>query len=437
MKIIGAVLACAGIFAASGTADGAEEEKDFPTEIRGRRVELFSKIYGAEFGYPQAVREIYLVQHPVDGGDRKGRALQVVLHSSGHGAQRALLCTRTPGNHDIYRAPDDFFALYVNCTLARGTDWWWGAQEYGGFGLSPCEKRVMATIEEVVSRYGIDRERIYLCGNSMGGSGVLGIGLRHGDVFAAIKANVPALVKHATERMGWDTNLNANAAADLSVLRDPPLLIDYSAPNDKWSAGREHVVAMMKARKYPWMLFWGAFGHANDDAKMLAQNDIIHSFEWTRVRKSDVLPAFTCATSDDAPPWPDRLDSKAPGQINAFFRWSDGKATADSVSLKLFLADLKSRHFTVPAAATADVTLRRLGAFKVKAGDTVDWEYAGRSGKVSIGADALVTIARLVVTGTPRTLTVKKAGAARRSCLDDQVQAHGIATKTTKATQGE
>ncbi len=35
----------------------------------------------------------------------------------------------------------------------------------------------------------------------MGGSGALGIGRRHGDVFAAIKANVPAEVKHASNRI--------------------------------------------------------------------------------------------------------------------------------------------------------------------------------------------------------------------------------------------
>jgi hypothetical protein len=35
-------------------------------------------------------------------------------------------CTPEVGNHDIYRSPDDFYALYVDCAANRG-DWWWAA----------------------------------------------------------------------------------------------------------------------------------------------------------------------------------------------------------------------------------------------------------------------------------------------------------------------
>lgn len=406
MNVFRAFLSVAGM-GAMVLALNAADKADFPSEICGRRVETFSKIYGAELGYPKPVREIYLLQHPTDGGG-KGRALQVVLHSSGHDAKRALLCTEKAGDHDIYRAPDDFYALYLNCTFAYGTDWWWGSKSYDGFELSPCEKRVLATIEEIVVKYGIDRERIYLCGNSMGGSGVLGIGLRHGNVFAAIKANVPALIKHAIQRMGWDTNRNANAeGANIAALPDPPMLIDYSAPDDKWSAGREHIVSMMETRKYPWMLFWGAYGHANSDAVMLAKNDQIHSFEWRNIRKSDLLPVFTGASSDNSIPWPDRLGNAQPGQINAFFRWSNSAVSKDEVALDLFLADVKSRHFRVPQRVTADVTLRRLGEFKIACGDSFAWTYAGRSGNVTIGADGLLTIPDLGITQKKQRLTVR------------------------------
>ena len=56
----------------------------------------------------------------------------------------------------------------------------------------PVERRVIDCVKWVIQTYEIDPNRVYLSGNSMGGSGTLGIGLRHGDVFAAIKANVPA-----------------------------------------------------------------------------------------------------------------------------------------------------------------------------------------------------------------------------------------------------
>jgi predicted peptidase len=60
---------------------------------------------------------------------------------------------------------------------------------------------VIDTVKWVIKEYGIDADRAYLCGNSMGGSGTLGIGMRHGEVFAAIKANVPAEVKPRARRI--------------------------------------------------------------------------------------------------------------------------------------------------------------------------------------------------------------------------------------------
>ena len=115
---------------------------------------------------------------------------------------------KTIGNHDIYRAPDDHYALYVDCRKNKG-DWWGGGIHLKDAGLTaknsggdpmPVEKRVMDTVRWTITKYGIDPNRVYLCGNSMGGSGTLGIGLRNGDVFAAIKANVPAGIEHAEER---------------------------------------------------------------------------------------------------------------------------------------------------------------------------------------------------------------------------------------------
>ena len=52
----------------------------------------------------------------------------------------------------------------------------------------PVEKRVIDSVRWAIKRFRIDPERVYLSGNSMGGSGTLGIGMRHGDIFAAIKA---------------------------------------------------------------------------------------------------------------------------------------------------------------------------------------------------------------------------------------------------------
>lgn len=78
--------------------------------------------------------------------------------------------------------PGRFLCVYVDCRANKG-DWWWGIEKYKGPDISPPEKRVIDTVKWVIDTYGIDPNRVYLCGNSMGGSGTLGIGLRHGELF--------------------------------------------------------------------------------------------------------------------------------------------------------------------------------------------------------------------------------------------------------------
>ena len=123
----------------------------------------------------------------------------------------AVKCTKQVGNHDIYHSPPSFYALYVDCRANKG-DWWWGGmhardanlkKQNSGVSTRPVEKRVIDTVKWVTDNYDIDPNRVYLSGNSMGGSGALGIGLRHGDIFAAIKANVPAGIEHADQRTSF------------------------------------------------------------------------------------------------------------------------------------------------------------------------------------------------------------------------------------------
>ena len=373
-------------------------------ELNGRKVECSVDEWGAADGYETPIRSVRILQHPTKEWDRPGRPLYVVLHSAGHNATLAINCTRQKGNHDIYRAPDDFFALYPDCSCNGGVDWWWGYNTQPGFGLSRCEKRLLKVIEETVVKYGIDRDRIYLCGNSMGGSGTLGFGLRHGELFAAVKANVPAHVDHACDRLGWEKGVPPGA-----TLADPPILVDYSAQNDKWSLGHERLLKLLRTRKYAHFMYWADYGHANNDAKMLAKNDVIHSFDWLSVKKSDIYPVFTSATTDSTPPWPDRCDSTEAGQVNTFFRWSDASDAADGARITLFLKDLGSRHFQTPASSTSTVSLRRLRALKVKPGDRFAWTFGDRRGTVTVGADGVLTVEGLTIVARPTVLEFSRA----------------------------
>ncbi len=386
----------------------AAQEASWPPErqkesiFTERKVETFKHGIKKEWGYAEAQRDTFLVLHPKQA--KANSPLYVVLHSAGHDVHSCLACTAKVGNHDIYHAPADHFALYLDCRANKG-DWWWGINKYSGNEVSPTDKRVIDTVKWVIKQYNLDENRVYLCGNSMGGSGTLGIGVRHGDVFAAIKANVPAEVKHVSSRMYFPPH---KLPADVT-LPDPPIVVDYSAQNDGWSRGHDGFAKAMNERKYPLIMYWGPFGHANNHANIKKVNDLIDSFDWLSVKKNESYPVFTDASTNDALPWPSQLTDKKSGQVNAFIRWKNVRDTADVSETTLFLvkpSDLKTT-FAIPAEATADVTLRRLQSLRVAPGTKVQWTFGKSDGEVRADAAGVVTIPRLKITAEPTNLSLK------------------------------
>jgi poly(3-hydroxybutyrate) depolymerase len=398
-------LGLTGMVPAAARAQEAKwpPEKTKESEFTGRKLDTFQHGVKKEWGYADPQKDTFLVLHPKAA--KAGAPLYVVLHSAGHDVNSCLACTTKVGNHDIYHAPQDFYALYLDCRANKG-DWWWGSEKYKGPEVGPAERRVIDTVKWVVKEYGLDENRVYLCGNSMGGSGALGIGMRHGDVFAAVKANVPAKTEHVAGRMYFGKTVPADV-----TLPDPPVVVDYSAQNDSWSKGHETFIKAMNDRKYALYMYWGPFGHANSHEQILKVNDLVNSFDWLAVKKNEAYPVFTNASTNDPLPWPDDLASKKAGQVNAFFRGTSVSDTADAVEMKLFLvraADLKT-SFAVPTEATADVSLRRLQKLKVAPGATVSWTFGTVKGEVRADAQGVATIPGLKITAEPTTLSIRTA----------------------------
>ena len=378
----------------------------------GRPFDVYQHDVKGEWGYAKPQKDVFVVVHPK--AERKNAPLYVVLHSAGHEVLSCVKCTAQVGNHDIYRSPDDFYALYLDCGANRG-DWWWGGMHAKDEGLIkknsggdpvPVERRVIDTVKWVIKTYAIDPDRVYLSGNSMGGSGTLGICLRHGDVFAAIKANVPAGIEHASHRMYFPPR----SVPPTLKLPDPPVAVDYSAPNDGWSFGHERFVQAMNDRKYALYFYWGPFGHANNSATILQINDLINSFDWLSVRKNEAYAVFTNATGNSKLPWPDALKEKAPGQVNAYFRWKNISDTKDALQISLFLtspADLKT-SFDIPKEASADVSLRRIQNLSLKPGEAVGWSFGATKGEIKVDAEGLLTLPGLKITSTPQTLMLRR-----------------------------
>lgn len=79
--------------------------------INGRAMETFEAGVKPEWGYAASQQDTFIVVHPKV--ERQKAPLYVVLHSAGHDVNKCVNCTRDIGNHDIYRSPDDFYALYL------------------------------------------------------------------------------------------------------------------------------------------------------------------------------------------------------------------------------------------------------------------------------------------------------------------------------------
>jgi len=390
-------------------AQDADWKPSETSTITGRQLEVYHHGVKPEWGYKEPQQDTFIVVHPKV--ERTNAPLYVVLHSAGEDVHAAVNCIKTVGNHDIYRSPDDFYALYLDCRANKDKgDWWWGApksleENTDPKVLNPVEKRMLDTVRWVMKKYGIDTNRVYLCGNSMGGSGTLGVGVNHGDLFAAIKANVPAGVIHVASRMCFPPKVRP---ADFKV-SDPPIVIDYSAQNDNWSKNHELFIKAMNDRKYACFFYWGPFGHANNHEKIMAVNDLINSFDWLSIKKNEPYPVFSNASSNDPIPWPKDIKDTKSGQINAFFRWKNISDTERKLEISLFLVSATdlTTSFTIPKEAEADVSLRRIQNMKVQPNAEFAWTFGSANGNVKADAEGLITISGLTILTEPKTLVVR------------------------------
>ena len=367
---------------------------------------------------------------------RKHAPLCVVLHSANRTAYDYLgfqsLGRKLDGNDPASVAThtsDECYGLFLSSTNA---EWYgWSAARYESAKYAgkpaPAEKRIFDTIDWVAGKYAVDRNRIYLTGLSMGGCGTLGLGVPHGEVFAAVAAFVPAGTEYMMSRLGFPPPPAPGASQaekDLWAKQvsfpgrpDPPVLVDVSAQNDNWSKTQPVLLQAAEAGRLPLILSWGLYGHATYSYLMAKYPEpaVVLAFPWMEIRKDSAYPVFTHATSDQRSPWrtpPTEFD--ASGQMNAYFRWKSQQDRPSRLVMQLWIAHpaVKNAPPAMPDSSTADVTLRRLQHFKVQPGETYGWELARNgkpvaSGKIAPDAANLLTIPQVALTTEVSELSVR------------------------------
>ena len=437
--------------------------------LDGRPIEHYEHGNVAAWGYPAPVGDEWSF-HPAgeDGADkqihntfylippkvvRENAPLVVVLHSANRTAYNYVsydhLGIQADGVQDpttiFTHVPDDYWGLYLNSTNNE----WWGrndalsdaAHTNGQNAPSYVEKRVLDTIEWIVQQHHIDRNRIYLCGVSMGGCGTLGIGMPNGNIFAAIRATVPAGINYASYRFAGVAGISPipaldAAPADLDAWKkraagvgmpDPPVICDFSSPDDGWSATQPPLVYAAQYGHLPFILTWGPFGHATFAERMMPYTicQVGLVFPWLEIKKNEAYAAFTHSTCDEVCPWINGpTDFHGAGNLNAYLRWKSDEDTPTSFKMQLWIANPTIPGPTaaegqpagppvgMPYKATADVTPRRLQQFKVTPGTTYAWTVS-QDGKVIASGDVapdianLLTIPKVPLTLAPVELALK------------------------------
>lgn len=389
----------------------------------GRVIERYTHGARLEWGYPSTMQWTY--PQPRETGPEgqtlnsfyvvyprnphKHAPLCVVMHSANRTAydylgfqflNRKVFPDDEPGAV-MTGALDDAYVLYLNST---NDEWWgWNAAQRNPVAYrrnpTPAEKRILDTISWVITRYKIDRDRIYLSGVSMGGCGTLGIGLPHGDLFAAIMATVPAGTGFAALRMHFpDAPTSAGRGVAPfsrgqynaeSSLPDPPILVEFSAQNDAWSNTQPALLSMARVNHLALVLAWAPFGHIAFSSHIVRypQDDVTLAFPWMEIRKDSAYPVFTNASSNQRSPWEGLADFDDSGEINAYFRWQvlEDKHSRFCIKLWIVHPDVTNPPITMPNSATADISLRRLRHFKVVRGTIYSWRLISNGKLISFG----------------------------------------------------
>lgn len=401
--------------------------------LDGRTIVRYIHSSRSEWGYKDPKENTFYVVAPKKPRDHA--PLYVVLHSANRTAfdylgyqflDRKVAESDNPSDV-VTHVPDDFYGLFLN---SDNNEWWgWGqlrddVKKYTD-ELTPAEKRVLDSIEWVAKHYKVDRNRIYLGGVSMGGSGSLGIGMPHGDIFASVCVWVPAGADHFANRMGYQPTHNTDALPmKTSIwkkdgLPDPPPVVDIFGENDVYLQPQDIFRDAAVASRFAFVSGWGSFGHYALVSRIAEypQCEAAQVYPWLEIRKNEAYPVFTNATTNQRPPRYDAPENKnydKDGQINACFRYKNRKDTHNQFTMQLWMEYPRKQdsNMKMPDSTVADVTFRRLQRFKVQSNKTFTWQIISdhkvvKSGETTPDSENLLTIPQVSITGVPVQISIK------------------------------
>jgi len=299
-------------------------------------------------------------------------------------------------------------------------------------------KRLLSFVDWMSGKWEVDKTRMCVSGESMGGSGSSYMCLRYPERFAYAYSSVgihsprtikgggfyesyarvcgrlESQIKHESGLLTFDRLDDA-----LIALRDPKVELPFlgfgNGKNDH-GIGWPHVVqlarALQEARR-PHAVVWRMRGHGSG------------SFYPAGIdfRTDQSLPAFTrCSLDDDIgtaavldEPKPfknregqtlnDRYDGDPEGQINMHLRWKTDDLVDEPKRYEITVYLTSGRHGAPESECTVDITPRRLQKFQVKPGQRFTWTNLAvkenkqvQTGVAEADGHGLITLKQVVVT---------------------------------------
>ncbi|MFT4548031.1 MAG: hypothetical protein ACI9MB_001982 [Verrucomicrobiales bacterium] len=192
---------------------------------------------------------------------------------------------------------------------------------------------------------------------------------------------------------------------------DPPLLINFSAPNDNWSKDQEKLLAYCQQKKLPIVFAWGQHGHQSSVAKY---HPAARQFPWRSIRKNQAYPVFSNTSTDGRyAGFKNASGGDEAGQVGALFRWEAfaDEAEVFQINLRMVTATELETTVDLPTSAETGVSLRRLQLFKALAGKSYRWTLSRggevlQSGETKADGAGLLTIEGLKISDRPAQLKI-------------------------------
>ena len=324
-------------------------------------------------------------------------------------------------------------------------DWWTGYHELfwegprrperwrSGVVRPYTQRRLLAFLDWMTSRWQIDLTRTHVAGSSMGGSGSLMLAIRYPEQIAWgvswVGVHTPLLSPQFRSSYArvygepeWGVRFEDGTPVwdyfdDAWYLRNRPekeigLLIFSNGKNDRGIGWRQAVrfYEALQETKRPHVFVWGQGGHGQRARMPVTLRERVLPID---VRTDQSLPAFSRCSLDDDPGNGEPEDGDAEGQVNLYLYWQteDIVDQPDRWAITVLLSPKAPR-----AECTVDVTPRRLQRFRLRPNRRYRWTNTPltdhtvvQSGVITAGRFGLVTLPQVRVTRQGNRLQVVPA----------------------------